>query len=69
MFSQHFDKILTIASINDYEWISSIRYYDKSKIIKVRQNDKEYDYAFTPKLPMTIDPSFQLIASVSYGFA
>ncbi len=68
MFIAHIDKISAIHDINNFEWTATVRYYDEAKLIQVKQHDREYDYGFDPKLPINIDPNFQLIANVSYGF-
>lgn len=67
-FISHIDKIKNTHLITDFEWVSTIRYYEKLKIVKIEQNDRVHDYSFEIKRPLNYDPSFQLETNISYGF-
>ena len=66
-FVDHLAKLDHITSTSDFEWVSTIRYYQKLKIVKVQQHDRTHDYSFEIKKPLNYDPNFQLEHSISYG--
>jgi hypothetical protein len=68
LLADHLHTNAALVSPTDYEWLSAVRYYDKSKLVQVQQTDKTYDYGFEPCRPIVTDPSFQLMTTLSYGF-
>jgi hypothetical protein len=40
MFLGHLEKIKSVTDINDFEWVSTVRFYDKARNVKVRQYDR-----------------------------
>ena len=41
-FINHLQKIINLQAITDYEWVTTIRFYERLKVIKIEQNDRVY---------------------------
>jgi len=61
-------KLSKVTTASDYEWMSTIKCYNKFKVIKVHQLDRNYEYEFEPGKAQLVDPCFYINHSLSYGF-
>lgn len=67
MFVNYIDKIAHVGSADDFDWVSTVRSYERLKQVTIEQNGDVYQYGFELKKPQNYCPSFQLERTVSYG--
>ena len=67
MFTHHIEHLRWVKSVEDFEWTSSLRYYEKGRAVLVCQHDAAHTYGSELKHPENVVPSFALSTHLAHA--